>query len=142
MNSNELIKLITDNNLQEVFCEFGMGYNTLSEFFENERYEEEDKEIYENIENLKLDNVESVDSCCNSDELYNVVYFKDYNIYLKFTGEYDSYGSGDHNYDGAINTTKTKKMEWESLDKEMEDYFSSVRTELNTLLNRMKKFNS
>lgn len=33
-------------------------------------------------------------------------------------------------------------MEWESLDKEMEDYFSSVRTELNTLLNRMKKFNS
>ena len=110
MSSNELIKLITDNNLQEIFCEFGTGYNTLSEFFENKRYGEEDKEVYENIENLKLDNVESVDSCCNSDELYNVVYFKDYNIYLEFTGEYDSYGSGDHNYDGSIREVFPKEV--------------------------------
>ena len=110
MSSNELIKLIVDNNLQGIYCEFGMGYNILSEFFENERYEEEDKEVYENIENLKLDNVESVDSAYNSDELYNVVYFKDYNIYLKFTGEYDSYGSGEHNYDRAIREVFPKEV--------------------------------
>ena len=30
-------------------------------------------------------------------------------------------------------------MEWESLDKEMEDYFSSIRIELNTLLNRTEE---
>ena len=37
MSSNELIKLITDNNLQEIFCEFGMNYYTLIYFFEYER---------------------------------------------------------------------------------------------------------
>jgi len=29
-------------------------------------------------------------------------------------------------------------MEWESLDKEMEDYFSSIKIELNTLLSKNK----
>ena len=105
MSRFELIKLITDNNLQEIFCEFGMNYYTFIHFFEYER-----KVDFETFERLKLDNVESVDSCCNSDELYTVVYFKDYNIYLKFTGEYDSYGSGEHNYNGEIREVFPKEV--------------------------------
>lgn len=87
-----------------------MGYNILSEFFENERYEEEDKEDLETCKKLRIDNAESVDSAYNSDELYNVVHFKDYNIYLKFTGEYDSYGSGEHNYNGEIREVFPKEV--------------------------------
>lgn len=105
MSSNELIKLITDNNLQEIFCEFGMNYYTLIYFFEYER-----KVDFETFERLKLHRAESVDSAYNSDELYNVVYFKDYNIYLKFTGKYDSYGSGNHNYDGSIREVFPKEV--------------------------------
>ena len=71
MTSNELIKLITDNNLQEIFCEFGMNYYTLIYFFEYER-----KVDFETFERLKLNRAESVDSAYNSDELYNVVHFK------------------------------------------------------------------
>lgn len=105
MSSNELIKLITDNNLQEIFCEFGMNYYTFIHFFEYER-----KVDFETFERLKLHRAESVDSAYNSDELYNVVYFKDYNIYLKFTGEYDSYGSGNHNYNGSIREVFPKEV--------------------------------
>ena len=105
MSSNELIKLITDNNLQEIFCEFGINYNSFVHFFEYMN-----KEDLETCKKLRIDNAESVDSRCNSDELYNVVHFKDYNIYLKFTGEYDSYGSGEHNYDGAIHEVFPKEV--------------------------------
>ena len=83
----------------------GMNYYTFIHFFEYER-----KVDFETFERLKLHRAESVDSAYNSDELYNVVYFKDYNIYLKFTGKYDRYGLGNHDYDGSIREVFPKEV--------------------------------
>lgn len=131
MNSVELIEIIKKNGFQRNFCEFGM-YSDSPHSWNIEILES----LLAPIEKLNLGNIKSVEFVCNSDELYNVVYFEKYNIDLKFTGEYDSYGSGEHDYEGSI--TEVFPKEWESLDKEMEDYFSSIKIELNTLFNKNK----
>ena len=106
MNSQELIQLIRDNDLHELFCQFGESYENITDCIkEYDKYLDFDKILID----LKLNNVESVNSVYNSDELYNIVYFKDYNIYIKFIGEYDSYGNYDHDFTES-NWAKMKEV--------------------------------
>lgn len=65
---------------------------------------------YLSHEQLKfLGNYEIVDTICNSDEMYVVIHFKDHKCFLHLSGEYDSYGGGDHSYYGPITQVVPKK---------------------------------
>jgi len=105
MNSIELIEIIEKNGFQRNFCEFGM-------YSDNPQPWNIDilKSLLAPIEKLNLGNIKSVEFVYNSNELYNVVYFEKYNIYLKFTGEYDSYGAGEHDYEGSIKEVFPKEV--------------------------------
>lgn len=88
--AGEIIKIIKDNDLQE-------------QIFNYEDYSEEITE--------ELGEFEIKESICNSDEMYIIIYFIKPNIYLKLTGEYDSYGGGEHYYYGSIREVKPKEVQ-------------------------------
>lgn len=96
LNGKDICKIIMDECLQKALCQD-------EEWAEYIEYDEEKfKSPEEYIESLNLRNFEFVDGVCNSDELYQIVYFKDQNVYIKITGTYDSYGEYDHEYDDEV----------------------------------------
>lgn len=66
-----------------------------------------DKFIKENEPDLE--DFEVMDRVCNSDEMYVVVHFKESDIYVRVSGEYDSYGSGNHDYMSYANQVFPKE---------------------------------
>lgn len=79
----------------------------LIEFIKNESLQEnlfdEYNKKYLTHEQIKfLGTYEIVDSVCNSDEMYVVIKFKDHKCFIRIEGEYDSYGGGEHFYQGEI----------------------------------------
>lgn len=97
MNSTELIKKIKDNDLQKLLFHLDCA----DDYLEDTEFESED-ELYKKFEELELGEMEEMESVCNSDEMYCVINFKDHGIYLKLSGEYDSYGQYEHDYDCGI----------------------------------------
>lgn len=103
----ELKTIIEDHGLHHLLCAYIHEIDDINEY--NGDYEiidTEDKKVTEVFDELGIGKIKSVESECNSDELFNVVYFEDHNIYIKFIGEYDSYGSGDHYYDSCGGSPK------------------------------------
>lgn len=88
-NSNELIDIITKNYLQQAL------------FFND--FDDVD------VEGLGLGELEYKDKRCDTSEFWQVIYFKDHDIYLKISGWYDSYGQGEHSYD-SIKEVKPKDV--------------------------------
>lgn len=86
--SEELIQIIKENDLQ---CDLFNCYD-VSKFVDFPK------------------DYEQVDYVCNSDEMYCVIHFTEEDIYLKLTGEYDSYGQCDHDYDNGIKEVKPKQQ--------------------------------
>jgi len=72
--------------------------------FEGEAYDEiedENDEIIDDVDQYVKDNfgeIELLDGRADTSEFWQIVHFKDHNVYLKISGEYDSYGQGDHEY--------------------------------------------
>jgi hypothetical protein len=62
------------------------------------------------LKSLNFDNYEQVDYVCNTDEMFTIIYFKDSDIYIKLTGEYDSYGQYNHEYDDEIEQVFPKQI--------------------------------
>lgn len=96
INGKDICKIIMDNSLQKAFAREEDWVDYI------EYNEEEFKSPEEYMESLNLRNFEFVEGVCNSDELYQIVYFKDQNVYIKITGTYDSYGNYDHEYDDEV----------------------------------------
>lgn len=90
MKAEEIIKIIQDNQLQESLFDQDVDDVGLIE--------------------LGLPTFEQVEWVCNSDEMYCVIHFKDDNIYLKLTGEYDSYGECEHDYNNGIKEVFPKEV--------------------------------
>lgn len=88
--AKELIKIIEYNNLQD------------SIFY----YEDYTEEI-----NKFLGEFEIADNVCNSDELYIVIHLLEHDVYLRLTGEYDSYGGGDHYFHDGVKEVKPKTVQ-------------------------------
>ena len=95
-----IIKIIQDNKLQKPL--FNGDY-------EEEQFEEID-DIDKYLNDLGLKNFENIDHVCNSDELYLIIHFKDDDIYLKISGEYDSYGNGDHYFNDSVKQVFPKQV--------------------------------
>ena len=114
----EIQDIIIKNELVKFFFEY---YNYDKEaylyIFNKEgdfEFEDTDQVLIYLEKFLNLSNFEVVESTCNSDTMYCVVYFKDDNIYVKLKGEYDSYGNYDHDYFNDKNhiiEVKPKKIE-------------------------------
>lgn len=102
MKAEEIIKIIKDNNLQKLF------WPSYTEIEIDDLPEDQDIEDY--VANLGIKNFDILEKVCNSDEMYTIVHFKDEDIYLKFTGEYDSYGGGDHYYNDEIKQVFPKQV--------------------------------
>ncbi len=96
MESLELIKNIKNNDLQKIFFHLNEKKEYLSKKFTTA------EEGEEKLKELGFGEMEQKSSVCNSDEMNVVIHFKDHNIYLMLTGEYDSYGEYNHDYDNGI----------------------------------------
>ncbi len=104
MKSTELINKIKENNLQIIMFHI----NNKGEYLEETEFETEE-ELTAKFEELDFGEIKEVDSVCNSDEMYSVVHFVKHNVYLMLTGEYDSYGSDEHDYDCGIKEVNPKE---------------------------------
>lgn len=100
MKADEIIKILKKNDLLPFFFECEKGY--LSDI----EYETLDDGKITSMEEetsflttLGLANYQSKGGRSDTSEFWNVVYFPDYDVYLKISGEYDSYGQYDHSYD-------------------------------------------
>lgn len=74
-----------DRDYDLIYDEDGNEFNTI---IESEQY------IKENFGEFEL-----IDQRYDTSEFWSVVYFKDFDIYVRIDGEYDSYGQGEHEYD-------------------------------------------
>lgn len=99
MEALDLIKVIIDNNLVRGFFERDFDYIDASQG------------MYEFLATLGIKNFEIVDERIDSSEFWAIIYFKDEDIYLKITGEYDSYGNGYHQYYSYITEVRPKVVE-------------------------------
>ena len=99
----------------EKICDIIKSYN-LYEYLFNE-----DEDFIENIEDsgyegkelldfLGFTNFKQVKHVRNSDEMYCVIHFEDVDIYILLTGEYDSYGQGEHSYHRKIKQVFPKQI--------------------------------
>lgn len=94
--ARELIEIIVQNDLLKPLFD---------DDFDDFELEDEEGEDIEDIENwlkeLGLGELEYKDSREDTSEFWTVIYFKDHDVYLKIYGEYDSYGQGDHEFEGV-----------------------------------------
>ena len=98
MKAQELIKVIKDNNLQRVLFDADEYFEDYSELTKEEATE------------LGIKNYEVVDNRCDTSEFWSILHFKDYNVFIKLTGEYDSYGQYEHEYDDEVHEVFPKQI--------------------------------
>lgn len=92
--ARELIEIIVQNDLLEPLFE---------DNFDNVKY------TRENIKELGLGELEYKDSREDTSEFWQVIYFKDHNVYLRIEGEYDSYMEYNHEYN-TVTEVKPKEI--------------------------------
>lgn len=86
--AQELIEIIVQNDLQEFL-------------FDSDNLEEvKDLEDVKYIQSLGQ--IEWKDSREDTSEFWSVIYLKDFDIYLRIEGEYDSYMEYNHDYDKVV----------------------------------------
>lgn len=88
---------------------FTMENEYLTEDYNN-NFEEEELKGEELLDSLNFKNYKQVDYVCNTDEMFCVIYFKDSDIYIQLTGEYDSYGQYEHDYHTEIKQVFPKQI--------------------------------
>jgi len=112
MEVKKLIEIIEENYLLEFFfeCERGLLWE------KEDEYDDEDKRGINSLEdevkwltNLGLNNFEDKGGRADTSQFWSIVYFKDYDVYLKISGTYDSYGEYEHEYD-TIKEVKPKQV--------------------------------
>jgi len=109
MKAEEIIKIIEENKLHKILFALMDGF----EYVENPETGEDFESKEQGLEYLGkggLKNMETVASECNSDIMFAVIHFKDENIFIKIDGEYDSYGEGDHYYEGSVTQVFPKEI--------------------------------
>lgn len=91
IKEESLLRFFYDEDY-DIFLESYGDYTPMKEF-------ENKEEAIEFIDGLGLGNFVQVDYRCDTSKFYSITHFKDYNIFVKITGWYDSYGGGEHTYD-------------------------------------------
>ncbi len=95
---DELKTRLKENNLISTFAELSNYTGALFERFDI--HYTAMMEVQKKLLELGIPHYELIDGVCNSNELHSIVKFgKD--IYVRFSGEYDSYGQGEHHYDAS-----------------------------------------
>lgn len=108
------MKKLTFEEIREIIKE----YDLYKYLFEEDDYYLEDliikgKEDEENVKKALKEigfDYRQVDYVCNTDEMFVVLYFENSNIYVRLTGEYDSYGQYDHEYHRKITQVFPKEI--------------------------------
>jgi hypothetical protein len=93
--ASELIEIIRKKDLLEPLFDGDLKW---AEVEDEEGNPIEDTETY--FKEL-FGEIEYKDGRCDTSEFWQVIYFKDHEVYLEIYGEYDSYGQGEHDYSGV-----------------------------------------
>lgn len=96
-SAQELIEIIVQNDLlkplfDDNFYDFEVGDKDGNDI----------EDIREYIKKFGLGELEYKDSREDTSEFWQVIYFKDHDIYLRIEGEYDSYMDYNHEYNTVI----------------------------------------
>lgn len=107
-SAKELIEIISDNHFETALFHFESICCYLNDSNDDEFETNELALTY--LEAYGLKNFKELEYVSNTDMMYCIIYFTDDDVYLKLTGEYDSYGQGDHTYDDAIQQVFPKEV--------------------------------
>jgi hypothetical protein len=102
--AQELIDIINKNDLLKPLFE--------DDFYDVELEDEEGNSIENVKEYIKtsvLGELEYKDSRHDTSEFWQVIYFKDHDIYLRIDGVYDSYGQYEHKYNSVKEVKPVEK---------------------------------
>ncbi len=104
MDGKQIIETIQENDLMQFFFELETEYLTPDYSYETNDGDEleTDEDVVNFLTVLGLNKYENKGGRYDTSEFWNVVYFPDYDIYLKISGWYDSYGNSDHSYEDII----------------------------------------
>lgn len=96
INKNDLLKPLFDDDFYDVELEDeeGNGIENVEEY----------------IKTSVLGELEYKDSRQDTSEFWQVIYFKDHDIYLRIDGVYDSYGQYEHEYN-SVKEVKPKEIQ-------------------------------
>lgn len=89
--AQELIEVITKNDLLEALFD-------------------DDLDCIGDVEELGLGELEYKDSREDTSEFWQVIYFKDHDVYLRIEGEFDSYMEYEHSYN-TVTEVKPKEIQ-------------------------------
>lgn len=106
--AQELIDIIKENNLQKDL--FHTDTMDESEFEDEEGNYIDGVTHKENLKSIGIENFEYVAGREDTSEFWAVIHFKNENVYLKFTGWYDSYGQYDHDYHDEVTEVFPKEV--------------------------------
>lgn len=109
MDGKQLIEVIKEEDLLRHFFECNeslIDYEHVTSKGVEIENEEQEKEY---LNSLGLSNFEDKGGRSDTSEFWNIVYFPDYDVHLKISGWYDSYGGYEHDYTG-ITEVKPKEV--------------------------------
>lgn len=109
MDYKKIKSIITDNNLQKMLFNLDNLEDCRKLDDDSDWYESADQAL-EDLAKLGLKNMELVDNRTNNEEFYSIIHFKDEDIYIEISGEYDSYGIGNHYYNDEIRQVFPKQI--------------------------------
>lgn len=109
MSYEEICQIIKDRNLYKYLFHEDDCYLT-DENGNDDLDKNEIEKVEQELATSNFTNYEQVDYVCNSDDMYCVIHFKTPDIYVKLTGEYDSYGGYDHEYNHEITQVFPKEI--------------------------------
>ncbi len=103
IQANDMLKPLFDNDWEGF--EFEVEGEDGEEDYKTFETLEEEKEYVKNL----FGELKYEDYRMDTSEFWQVIYFKDHDVYLEISGEYDSYGQGDHDY-SSIKEVKPKQI--------------------------------
>lgn len=112
-NAGSIIDAIKKNNLQKAFFhsdDRGYMYEIIAESVDQLQDTEGEEPIIDYLGSLGLKNFKNIEVVSNTDDFYSIVYFEDENVYLRFSGTYDSYGQYEHYYNNEVKQVFPKQV--------------------------------
>lgn len=107
MTAPQLIELIEKENLKPFFHDLEWEYLT-EEYSDDYGSHRQEEDLFGSLREAEqfikstFGEFEQVAYRCDSSEMYSVIHFKDHDVYLRFTGYFNSYDMCSHSYESPI----------------------------------------
>lgn len=113
MRAEEIIKIIEEKGLQKEIFQLEEDYHIIDKAIDVSEDNEEEIEFEDTksaLEYLGLEDAVIVDSREDTSEFWAIAHFIESDVYIRITGEYDSYGQYEHHYNSKVREVRPKTV--------------------------------